>query len=204
MAPAHDFDDKEEWVDNVEKLLIGRSFWDMWPLHMGEAFMQELRVVQDKEYLPPARERSLLLISPTLEHMRKSFLRVEYMVDQMARHPPCGANPRDWSANVHAWFKMGALDHIDAHQFDEHNEVVRERVVEEFGLLAHYLADGRLRRLPPLHDDEEDEHDDMFSSLKGMLYRHQRRVQQAHSLSRGGRAGAQLTARQRAVYERRW
>lgn len=73
MAPAHDFviayeyaviaieraagashqaeDDKEEWVDNVEELLIGRSFWDMWPTHMREAFMRELRVVQDKEYL---------------------------------------------------------------------------------------------------------------------------------------------------------
>ena len=134
----------------------------------------------------------------------------------MARHPPRGADPRDWRATVHRWFKIGVLDHINAHEFDEHNELVRDDVVEEFDLLAHMLADGRLHRLvrgsflsplktilwltprrraqPPLHDDDEDEHNDMFWQLKALLFRHQRRVSQAHSLSRRGFSGSQLTA----------
>lgn len=143
----------------------------------------------------------------------------------MARHPPRGADPRDWRATVHSWFKVGVLDHINAHEFDEHNEHVRDDVVKEFDLLAHYLAEGHTRRLvrrsflspletrmsltprrraqPPLHYDDEDEDNDMFWQLKAMLFRHQHRISQAHSLSRRHSGGSQLTGRQRAVYGRR-
>ncbi|GAA5847578.1 hypothetical protein JCM9279_005305 [Rhodotorula babjevae] len=203
-ASEEDEADKEQWVEKVEELLIGREFWDMWPARMRDGSLRELRVVQDKEYLPPAEEHLLLAISPTLEHMRKSFCRIEYLVDQIARHPPRGADRRDWSATVHSWFKLGVLDHMNAHQFDEHNELDRDDVVNEFDLLAHFLAEGWKRRLPPLHDDDEDEDNDAFSQLKAMLFRHQGRPSLAHSLSRRGFTGPQLTERQRAVYGRRW
>lgn len=51
QASDQEEDEKEEWVDDVEELLIGRAFWDMWPARMRDGFLRELRVVQDKEYL---------------------------------------------------------------------------------------------------------------------------------------------------------
>jgi len=50
-ASDQEEDEKEEWVDNVEELLIGRAFWDMWPARMREGFLREMGVVQGKEYL---------------------------------------------------------------------------------------------------------------------------------------------------------
>ncbi|KPV72795.1 uncharacterized protein RHOBADRAFT_46388 [Rhodotorula graminis WP1] len=200
MAPSHDFvveyeyaviaveraarashhAEQEEWEDNVVELLIGREFWDMFSEPVRLAFIKDMAKVEEKRVLPLVNEgmRELTFrlsrISSTLDHMRKSFNRVQYFVNGIARRPPRGAGAL-WSARVHLWFKEGVLDRISAQQFDAHNDLERAAVVEEFDVVAHHLGDGRLRHLPPLHEDEEDDHDDMFSQLKAMLFRHNAR-----------------------------
>ncbi|GAA5847579.1 hypothetical protein JCM9279_005306 [Rhodotorula babjevae] len=194
-------DDQEEWADDMLELLIGPGWFKMWPAGMREDFLQDMLAVQRMRYLPPAKPHSLGRSSITLEHMRMSFCRVEYIIKDMARHPPGGANPLGWAANVHRWFKENVLDYIDEPYFNGLNAVVRTGVVEDFDLLAHYVADGRLRRLPSLHEEDEDAEYDPFLELRGVLAHLDSTAQRRADAAHAGRASQARPAVQEA-YER--